>query len=46
MAKGFRADVAAQLRICLSTMGATPADATKVSAQDSEDADPSAEFLQ
>jgi hypothetical protein len=44
MQKGFKADVAAQLRICLSAMGATPADATKVSAPD--EVDESDEFLQ
>jgi hypothetical protein len=45
MERGFKADIAAQLRICLSAMGATPADATKVSAGE-DDADASDEFLQ
>ena len=45
MQRGFKADVAAQLRICLSAMGATPADATKVSTPD-DDASPEDEFLQ
>ena len=35
----------AQLRMCLSSMGGTPADRTKVSAPDEEDDDPAAEFL-
>ena len=36
----------AQLRMCLSAMGATPADRTKVSTpKDDDDEDPAAEFL-
>lgn len=35
----------AQLRLCLSAMGGTPADRSKVSAPDDEDEDPAAEFL-
>lgn len=36
----------AQLRLCLSSMGATPADRSKVSARDEEDDDPAAAYLQ
>lgn len=36
----------AQLRMCISAMGGTPADRTKVSAPDEEDEDPADEFLQ
>lgn len=35
----------AQLRMCLSSMGGTPADRTKVSAPDDDDQDPADEFL-
>lgn len=36
----------AQLRMCLSAMGGTPADRTKVSAPEEEDDDPAAKFFQ
>lgn len=36
----------AQLRMCLSAMGGTPADRTKVSAPDDEDEDPLEKFMQ
>jgi len=35
----------AQLRMCLSSMGGTPADRTKVAAPDDEDEDPAAAFF-
>lgn len=35
----------AQLRMCVSSMGGTPADRSKVSVPDGNDADPAAEFL-
>lgn len=36
----------AQLRMCLSAMGGTPADRTKVAAPDDKDDDPLAQFMQ
>lgn len=35
----------AQMRLCLSSMGGTPVDRTKVSAPEEEDEDPADEFL-
>lgn len=43
-----RAPLAAftQLRLCLSSMGGTPCDRTRVAMSDDEDDDPASEFLQ
>ena len=38
-------NVAAQLRMCMSSMGGTPADRSKISEPDEKDDDPAAEFI-
>jgi hypothetical protein len=43
---GYDPKVASQLLTCLSRMGATPADATRVHVPDDKAADPADEFLQ